>query len=88
MDDRTRPWKKLRVIVEVTVPPSSRATEKDLVYAVREALPMQVALPRPIHADAYRATTRIKAFTPFWPMFLRIEKGIRHFPGKRKKESE
>lgn len=85
-DLRARPWKKLRVIVEVTVPPTSKASEKDLVYMVRQALPVQLRLPRPIHDNAYSATTRIKAFTPFWPMFLRIEKGIRHFPGKRKKE--
>lgn len=85
MDNRTRPWKKLRVVVEVTVPPNSRATEKDLVYAVSQSLPHAFALPRPIHADAHSAVVRIKAFTPFVTMWLRLEKGIKHIT--RRKEA-
>ena len=76
-DHRTRSWRRLRVIVEVTVPPTSRATEKDLAYLVGEALPHTFGLPRPIHRDAHWAVARVKAFTPFWPMFLRKEKGLR-----------
>lgn len=77
MDKRERPWKKLRVVVEVTVPPTSRATEKSLKYAVEEALPRTFKLPRPIHDNAYEAVVRVKGLTSFWPMFLRKEKGLR-----------
>ena len=78
MDDRReRPWKKLRVVVEVSVPPHSRADEKDLKHLVEEALPRMFKLPRPIHANTYEAVVRVKAFKPFWPVFLRKEKGIR-----------
>lgn len=75
-DKRAKPWTKLRVIVEVTVPPTSRASEKDLQYAVREAMPNSVQLRRPIHDDARPAVVRVKGFTSFWPAFLRLEKGI------------
>lgn len=85
-DLRSRPWKKLRVVVEVTVPPTSRATEKDLQHEVVRALPATMRLPRPIHDNAYEATVRVKAFTPFWPMFLRAERGISNF--RRTKESK
>lgn len=73
------------MIVEVTVPPNSRATEKDLKYAVEEALPRSFKLPRPIHANFYEAVVRIKAFAPFWPVFLRMERGIK--PNQRRKET-
>lgn len=86
-DRRERPWRKLRVIVEVTVPPNSRAREKDLVYAVNEALPRTFKLPRPIHADFHEAVVRIKMFTSFWPMFLRKERGLSNFNRKKKKET-
>lgn len=77
MDRRERPWKKLRVIVEVTVPPTSRATEKDLKWHVEENLPDYIELKRPLHANAFRSKVRVKAFTSFWPVFLRLEKGLR-----------
>lgn len=75
-DRRERPWRKLRVVVEVTVPPNSRAEEKDLKYAVETCLPKQVFLPRPISLDRYEATIRVKGLTRFWPAFLRLEKGL------------
>lgn len=75
-DRRERPWKKLRVIVEVTVPPSCRAQEKDLIYEIERQLPKTVVLPRPIHANGYEAPLRFKSFMAFWPMFLRIERGL------------
>lgn len=84
-DRRERPWKKLRVIVEVTVPPNSRATEKDLMFHVEQAMPRTVFLRRPIHANAYEAVVRLKSFTSFWPMFLRKEKGL---PLGRKKNDD
>lgn len=83
-DRRERPWRKLRVIVEVTVPPNSRAREKDLQYMVHEALPNAFRLPRPIHNDAREAVVRVKSFTSFWPMFLRKEKGLTNFRRKVK----
>lgn len=89
MDDRRkRPWRKLRVIVEVTVPPNSRVRERDLAYAVNEALPGAFMLPRPIHKDAREAVIRVKAFSAFWPNFLRLEKGIVNFRKKRKDDNE
>lgn len=81
-DRRERPWRKLRVVVEVTVPPNSRATERDLIYHVTENMPHTVKLKRPIHADAYEAVVRVKSFTSFWPMFLRKEKGLSNFKRK------
>lgn len=85
-DRRERPWRKLRVVVEVTVPPTSRASERDLVYAVNEALPRTFKLPRPIHSNFYEAVVRVKSFASFWPMFLRIERGLKtNF--KRKKDT-
>lgn len=75
-DRRERPWKKLRVIVEVTVPPNCRAQEKDLIYEIERQLPKTVHLPRPIHANAHEANLRFKSFTSFWPMFLRKERGL------------
>lgn len=75
-DRRERPWKKLRVIVEVTVPPTCRAQEKDLIYEIERQLPDTVMLPRPIHANAFEAVLRFKSFTAFWPMFLRKERGL------------
>ena len=76
-DHRERPWRKLRVIVEVTVPPTSRATEKDLKYHVETNMPRTITLRRTHQPNGYEAVVRTKAFTPFWPMFLRIEKGLR-----------
>lgn len=76
VDLRTRPWRKLRVVVEVSVPPTSRATEKDLRYAVDQCLPDTLILPRPEHNDAKDAAVRLKCFSPFWPMFLMGERGI------------
>lgn len=75
-DRRERPWKKLRVIVEVTVPPHSRAQEKDLIHEIEQQIAKTVKLPRPIHANAFEAVVRLKSFTSFWPMFLRKERGL------------
>lgn len=75
-DRRERPWKKLRVIVEVTVPPTCRAQEKDLIHEIEQQIARTVQLPRPIHANAYEAVVRLKSFTSFWPAFLRKEKGL------------
>lgn len=38
-DRRKRPWKKLRVIVEVSVPPTSRLSESHLSRALLAELP-------------------------------------------------
>lgn len=75
-DRRERPWKKLRVIVEVTVPPTCRAQEKDLIHEIEQQIARTVKLPRPIHANAHEAVVRLKSFTSFWPMFLRKERGL------------
>lgn len=75
-DMRERPWKALRVVVEVKVPPTCRATEKDLAYLVEQAVGRSVKLPRPIHANAYEARVRVKALTKFLPPFLRNTKGL------------
>ena len=75
-DRRERPWKKLRVVVEVTVPPTNRAGEKDLMYAVREAMPHSIKLPRPDHKDHHASVVRLKTFNAFWPNFLRATKGL------------
>lgn len=84
-DRRERPWKKLRVIVEVTVPPNCRAQEKDLAHEIEQQIARTVRLPRPIHANAYEAVVRLKSFTSFWPAFLRKERGL---PLGRKKEQK
>jgi len=65
-DQRQKPWRKLRAVVEVTVPPTSRADEKDLVYLVQQALPRELALPRPIHANARLCSVRVRAFGPYY----------------------
>lgn len=75
-DRRERPWKKLRVVVEVTVPPTSRATESDLRYLIERQLDETVKLRRPEHANAFEAPIRLKLFTQFWPWFLRKERGL------------
>lgn len=82
-DGRERPWRKLRVVVEVTVPPHSRAREKDLQYMVSEALPAVFKLPRPVHDNAREAAVRVKSFTSFWPAFLRKEKGLHPLTKKK-----
>lgn len=83
-DMRERPWKKLRIVVEVTVPPTSRATEKDLLYVVESQLGSTVKLRRPVHDNAYEAALRIKTFTKFWPWFLKKERGISISKKKKK----
>lgn len=85
-DRRERPWKKLRVVVEVTVPPHSRAKEKDLLREIEQQIARTVKLPRPIHANAYEAVVRLKSFTGFWPAFLRKERGLPL--GRKKKDDE
>lgn len=85
MDRRERPWRKLRIVVEVTVPPNSRAREKDLIHEIEQQIARTVKLPRPIHRDAYEAVVRLKSFTSFLPAYLRKEKGL---PVGRKKNDE
>jgi len=63
-----RPWKKLRVVVEVTVPPASRATEKDLKYRLEQELPRCMALPRLDHPQAVFPNLRFKTWAAFFPM--------------------
>lgn len=85
MDDyRKLPWRKLRVVVEVTVPPRNRTRERDLLYAVHSLLPDHFLLPRASHADAHRFAVRVKSFSSFWPAFLRLERGIVNI--RKKKE--
>lgn len=77
MDRRERPWRKLRVVVEVTVPPNNRAREKDLIHEIEQTLACStVKLPRPLSADFYEAKLHLKSFTSFWPWFLRKERGL------------
>ena len=75
-DRRERPWRKLRVVVEVTVPPTSRASEKDLLYVVRDAMPHSIKLPRPMHKDFQESVVRLKTFNAFWPAFRKAQAGI------------
>lgn len=82
-DRRERPWRKLRVIVEVTVPPTNRSSEKDLMYAVREAMAHVIPLPRREHADRYDAVVRIKTFSAFLPMHLKAKNGVVHVKPRR-----
>lgn len=76
MDRRERPWKKLRIVVEVTIPPNCRAQEKDLLYEIERQIAKTVKLPRPIHNNAHEAVVRLKSFKSFWPMFLKLERGL------------
>lgn len=69
MDRREAPWKVLRVVVEAKVPPTSRATEKDLIYHLETIMPETVHLRRSIHADARPARLRFKAWGKWWPVF-------------------
>lgn len=82
---RERPWRKLRVVVEVTVPPNNRATERDLQFAISEQLSHTVKLRRPMHQDNYEAPIRFKLFKSFWPAFLRSEKGSGNLKRKASK---
>jgi len=75
-DKRERPWKKLRVIVEVTVPPHSRATEQDLLYHVEQVMPDVVRLHQENHDHAQDAADRLKCLTAFWAWFLRKERRL------------
>lgn len=76
MDRRERPWKKLRVVVEVTVPPTNRSTEKDLMYQISQSLSHSLSMPRMGYPGSYPAVVRLKTFTAFYPAFRRAEKGI------------
>lgn len=73
-DRRKRPWRKLAVVVEVTVPPTNRATEKDLAYALRTWLPDTLSLPRAIHNNAHKSAVRVKAFKPYYRAMKVIER--------------
>lgn len=73
-DRRKRPWKKLRVIVEVSVPPTSRLSESHLSRALLSELPSSLLMS---NGAASRLTPlRVKVFSTFWPAFLRKEKGL------------
>lgn len=70
---KQRPWRTLRCVVEVKVPPSNRSDEKDLIYHVNEALndyqndrtPFGlIPMPRSHHPERYDAVPRVKAWTP------------------------
>lgn len=76
-DRRKRPWRKLHVVVEVTVPPTNRAQEKDLVAAIRDWLPDTVALPTPYVNNRHNAAVRVKAFKPFYRAMKVIERRSR-----------
>jgi hypothetical protein len=61
---KQRPWRTLRCIVEVKLPPSNRSTEKDLVYQVERRLETgYFHMPRALHADHYVANPKVKGFT-------------------------
>lgn len=75
-DRRERPWTKHRVVVEVTVPPHSKVRERDLVNAVVKSLPPTLTAQRPEREESFVPSFRVKAFSSFWPAFLRIERGI------------
>ena len=68
--------KKLRVVVELSLPATTLATEKDLQEAVMKSLPAQLSLKRS------RGSLRVKLFGQFWPMFLKAESGTNHFRTK------
>jgi hypothetical protein len=82
MDNRERPWRKLRVVVEVTVPPHSSAKESDLRNMVRAALPLTFKPPKRRVNEHHDAAVRVKMFSGFWPAFLRMEKGLKPFGRK------
>lgn len=65
-DLRKKPWRKVRVVIEVTVPPTNRTDEADLAYMVGQWMPHTLALPRPIHRNHHNAAVRIKHFTPYY----------------------
>jgi hypothetical protein len=70
------PWKVLRVVIEVRVPPKTPATEKDLIARVRELLPDYLLLPYATHPRRQRGALRFKSFASFWPAHAR-EQGWR-----------
>ena len=83
-DRRTRPWRKLRVVVEVSVPPNNRSSSRDLIYHLRDQMPDMIALPRPIHNNAHFAKLHYKTFSSFLPAYLRAERGLK--PRTKKKD--
>lgn len=68
---KQRPWRTLRCVVEVKVPPSNRSDEKDLIYHVDEALDRywsgRVPMPRAIHPQPARfdAKPKVKSYVRF-----------------------
>jgi hypothetical protein len=69
---KQRPWRTLRCVVEVKVPPSNRSTEKDLSFHVSEALAdykidsrlvAGIPLPRSGRPDTFFAIPNMKGFT-------------------------
>jgi hypothetical protein len=63
-----KPWKTLRCVVEVKVPPSNASDEKDLIYHVEKALfqhgkfPGILAMPRSHHPERYDAKPKVKSY--------------------------
>jgi hypothetical protein len=64
MSSKQRPWRTLRCVVEVKVPPSNRSDEKDLIYHVEQQLLNGMFLPRAMHDDKYYARPKVKRFRP------------------------
>lgn len=65
------PWITLRAVVEVKVPPRTPATDKDLIWALQQALPATLELPRPHHPRRKSGAVRVKSFAKFWPPLAR-----------------
>lgn len=85
-DLRNRPWPVFRVVVEVKVPPTVRATEADLAYHVEQAMPKTIMMRRDCHANAQPVVVRIKRFTAFMTALARKEKAAA--PRKTKKKEK
>lgn len=56
------PWRTLRCVVEVKVPPSNRSDEKDLIHQVRQQLDSHLAMPRPLDPNHHASRPEVKSF--------------------------
>ncbi len=65
------PWIVLRAVVEVKVPPRTPATDKDLIRAIRDAMPHSFTLPREGHPRGKPGKLEVKSFAKFWPPLAR-----------------
>lgn len=86
-DRRERPWRKLRIVVEVSVPPTNPAKERDLMRLVRAGVPVTLPFSRGVGDEPFMAAVRLKTFSQFWPSFLRAEKGLNPFNYKKVKDN-